>query len=408
MIVAIKTSPFSIWLAVQRDATLQHRPVVTPTGGRVQHVNAAARKAGIRPGMQLETARLRSDQLHVTDYEEPDLTSAWDHHLRFLSGFTPFLKTYDRGLAICKLSRVEAAQLADLLQAQVGVAHDAETALLAAVSTPPGTVRALPTPPDRAAFLQRLPLRFLEHLGYHPSNLERLAWLGLNHVADVLTWKPNQVRAYLGTEGHDLLQLLAGPFTTDVPLAPEPSGFHHEYAFEEPAFEPRDLDPVLAKLTTSISSDLSNTDTTARRFTLQAFVGDLSFVATRLAKRPTRDPKEILTLANLALADSGAAPVGIDRVRLEAEDPNRFSEQASLWKQRHQRKLALNAVLDRYAHAMVYLEEGDPHSQAPDKVWRWVPYATTQQPTGREERPQSAPHHATNARHNQERQAVPH
>jgi hypothetical protein len=354
--------------------------------------------------MQLDTAHLRSEDLHVTNYEEPDLASAWDHHLRFLAGFTPFLKTYRRGVAISKLSVVEAGQLADLLHAQVGAARDQESALLASISALPGTHRSLLDPEARSRFLRRMPLRFLEHLGFEPSNLERLGWLGLHHVADILAWRPNQVRAYLGAEGVRLLKLLNGPFTTDVPLAPPPSGYHHDYPFEEPAFEPRELDPVLAKLASDVAADLDLTDTSARRFTLQAFVGELSFVATRLSKRPTRDPKDILTLAALALSDSGAAPVGIDRLRLEAEDPTRLSQQGSLWQQRLQRNRALSAVMDRFGHVMVFLEQGDLYSQAPDKLWRWVPYADS--PQGEELR-SPAPDHAEDTRHPEERQAVP-
>jgi hypothetical protein len=358
--------------------------------------------------MQLETARLRCDELHVVEFEEPDLASGWDHHLRFLSGFTPFLRTHQRGVAVAKLHSFEAEQLADILHAQVGSAHDQESALLAAVSALPGSNRSISGSAARDAFLRRLPLRFLEHLGFNPSNLERLGWLGLQYVADVLTWKPNQVRAYLGADGERILKLLSGPFTTDVPLALPPEGYHHDFPFDEPAFEPHDLDPVLAKLASDIASDLQSNDMSARRFTLQAFVGELSFISTRMAKKPTRDPKEVLTLATLALSDSGAAPVGIDRLRLEAEDPTRLSHQGALWKQQQKREIALNAVLGRYAHAMVFLEDGDPHSQAPDKLWRWVAYANA--PTAETDRGElitSAPSHAENPRHNEERQAVP-
>ncbi len=370
MIASLCFDPLDLYLAVRSDPGLARVPLVSAQEERVTHANAPARRHGITPGMRLDGARMRVEGLEVVSHTEPDLQHAWEELLRELNQHTPWVEGAARGRALARLDDVEAEELAARYGVRVGLAHDRETAELAAVSSRPGTVRRVD---DVKGFLARLPLRFLRRVGLSEANLTRLTWLGLSSAAHLASWTASQISSYLAAEGDALLPYLHGPRHTDLrPFEPAPA-VARSLAFEDPVVEPQRLLPALDRLAGELARELGGR--TTRRLTLTASLPSGTRRASRLSKRPLTQARHIRQQALFALEDSHAYGQPIERLTLELASPERLAEQEGLWPVRERRQCALEATLERFPTAQRRLEWGDTHSQAVDLVWRWRGYA---------------------------------
>ncbi|MFU8888064.1 MAG: hypothetical protein ACNA8N_05645 [Trueperaceae bacterium] len=367
--MAVVVEPFPLWLAERREPGLARTPLVACDEGRVLHANPAARRRGIDRGMRLAGARLRATSLAIAPSAEPGLAQGWRELVRELLGWTPWLDAGHRGRAFLRLSETEAAALAVRLNARVGIADDLETAELAALAARPGQVRGV-APRAEADFLRRLPLRFLRGVGLAEGDLTRLHWLGLASAGDLAAWSPAQLRAYLGEGAPGLLPYLHGPRRRQLTAWAPPAVLRRRLAFERPLFEPAELEPALDRLARSLALGLEGR--AARHVTVATEGGGGPRRASRLAKRPLRAAGQIRQQALFALRDTGAAAGGIEDLAIELTDPERVADAVGLWDARRQQEAAVDAVLERYPHALVRVRWGDPHAPAADQAWRWA------------------------------------
>jgi len=368
-LVAVVVEPFPLWLAERRDPGLARTPLVACDEGRVLHANPAARRRGIDRGMRLAGARLRATSLAIAPSDEPGLAQGWRELVRELLGWTPWLDAGHRGRAFLRLSEAEAEALAVRLNARVGIADDLETAELAALAARPGQARGV-APHAETGFLHRLPLRFLRGVGLAEGALTRLHWLGLASVGDLAAWSPAQLRAYLGEGAPGLLPYLHGPRRQRLTAWAPPAVLRRRLAFERPLFEPAELEPALDRLARSLALGLEGR--AARHVTVATEGGGGPRRASRLAKRPLRAAGQIRQQALFALRDTGAAAGGIEDLTIELADPERVADAVGLWDARRQQEAAVDAVLERYPHALVRVRWGDPHAPASDQAWRWA------------------------------------
>lgn len=372
MIAALNFSPFPLYLAERDEPTRKHAPLVIVEDEHVVHANASARKQGITPSMRLAGARMRTGNLAVASYTEPDLQHAWTTILRELHGYTPWLEAPTRGRAFAHVSAAEGQQLAQHYGVPVGLADDLETAELASLTAAPGHVREV-MQADTPAFLRRLPLHFLKHVGLSVANLTRLHWLGLSTVGDLASWSAPQIRSYLGAEGAALLPSLHGPRRTKLRTYEQPETVRRSLTFTEPVLEPRDLHAALSRLASSLEDALRGR--AARHVTLTAATPGGERRASRLAKRPMTRAPGIFQQALYALSDSQAEGQPVQGLALELTSPTLTSRQESLWPQRERRQRALRATMERYPAAQRRFAWRDPHAQSADLAWQWESYA---------------------------------
>ncbi len=369
-VVALLLDPLPLWLAERHDPTLARTPAAVIQDGRVTHANVPARRLGVSRGMRVEGARLRAEHLVALEPDGVELAQAWQGVLRDLSAWTPWLVGRRQGLALLRATPHEAQALAETFEGRVGVAPDRQTAELAAAATRPATVRTVP-PGDEAEFLARLPLRFLRAVGLSERDLTRLHWLGLATAGDLSRWSVEQLEGYLGAAGRALRPYLHGPRDAELPSWAPPAALRRHLAFDQPLFEPFELEGAIDHLSSALAEALEGS--AARRLTLVAEVGGVAMPASRLAKRPMRESGQIRRQALLALSDCGAAPVGVDALTLELDERARLSEQEGLWATRSQRDRAQEAVLERFPGSLRQVRWRDPHAPAVDHAWSWEP-----------------------------------
>ena len=187
MIAALNFSPFPLYLAERAEPSRKRVPLVVVEEQRVVHANVPARRHGITAGMRLDGARMRVSHLEVVRYTEPDLEHAWGSLLRELNDYTPWVEANGRGRALARLDAQEGLELARHYDIPVGLADDCETAELASLSARPGCTREVSSL-TTAAFIDRLPLRFLKGVGLSEANYTRLQWLGVATAGDLARW----------------------------------------------------------------------------------------------------------------------------------------------------------------------------------------------------------------------------
>ncbi len=378
-VAALRLEPLPLWLAERDDPTLARVPMVAADEGRVLHANPPARRHGITRGMRLDGALLRAPQLHVVATREPDLANAWREVLRELADWTPWVAGLRRGLALLRLHPGEAESLAKAFHGRVGVAGDRHSAELAAASAVAGQVRSVAAG-DEAAFLARLPLRFLRALGLGEGDLTRLQWLGLRSVGDLARWSEPQLRGYLGVAAGPLLPYLHGPRDACVPVWTPPLQLRRDLRFDEPQCEPRQLDPAIERLAVALEEALEGRG--GIRLTVEMEVGGVARRVTRIAKRPLALAAVIARHAHAALRDSGimtdaAGRGGVEALALTLDEPRRQAAQEGLWATRAQRRRALESIGERFPDALVRIAWGDPHAPASDQAWDWRPLHAT-------------------------------
>jgi len=367
MIAALCFEPLPLYLARRSDPALGRVPLVHAEEQRVLYANPAARRHGVSAGMRLDGARMRVEGLQVVSYPEPDLQHAWHSILRELHQHTPWLESSVRGRVFAKLAADEAAELAIRYDVGVGLADSCEEAELAALAARAGTCKRVDD--EGAAFLQRLPLRFLRGVGVGEGNLIRLQWLGVVTVGQLAAWTASQIRSYLGEESERLLPYLHGPRRTSLLPFRLPETLSRTLTFAEPVREPHQLLPALDRLSGELAGALGGR--ASRRLTLTATLPSGQRRASRLSKRPLTQARHIRQQALFALHDSRAQGHDIERLTLELTAPERSASQEGLWPQRERRERALAATSERFPGAPQHLTSLDPYAQAGDLAWRW-------------------------------------
>ena len=129
-----------------------------------------------------------------------------------------------------------------------------------------------------------MPTRFLTRSGLPQREVMHLDWLGIATVGALSAWSKAQLRAFLGPWAESILRLSHGPAETEIPLYIPPEVVAVECAFEEPAFEPRELEPALRRLAELAAERLAGR--VARRVSVRAVFSGVSVGNTRLTKGP--------------------------------------------------------------------------------------------------------------------------
>lgn len=212
--------------------------------------------------------------------------------------------------------------------------------------------------------MQRLPIRFIIGLGVHRDSLEKLTFLGIEYLGALLSWRAEQLGAFLGPDATRLTPCLYGPWTTRVARYRAPETLSVRYRFEEPTSEPAQLTPLLAHLSARLAERLG--ERVASRLTLTAQAQGITFSATRLAKEPLGDAGRVARLAQLALRDSEAQALGVETLTLTLSGLTRVSVQGRLWPQREARQRAVQSVSERYPQALIAFKEVNPFVHARD------------------------------------------
>jgi len=192
----------------------------------VYDCSLGAEASGVKRGMRMSEAIGLCHRAVVLPPDLPYYQRRFDEVLDFLEGYSPVLEAGDLGTAYLSLDglSVEPEPFADELiaslhrrfgfMAAVGVAGGKFTAQVAAQTTRPGLVKAIP-PGQEAAFLVPLPV---DHLPASDSMRWRLGLLGLHTLGDIARLPLGPFQAQFGAEGGRCWELARG--IDSEPLVP--------------------------------------------------------------------------------------------------------------------------------------------------------------------------------------------
>ncbi|MDZ7799763.1 MAG: hypothetical protein U5K81_03070 [Trueperaceae bacterium] len=343
-------------------------PLACSEDGRtVAHADAAARAAGVREGMTLAGARQRLPALRVLPAAGPEVDAAWEAFLDGMHAVSPRVVAIRSGVVAFEGDAHDAAAFAERTGARVGGADTVEEAHLSSYLSPPGRTAILPRGEDPWDRLDAAPLYLLGGVGLSPAERARLAWLGVDTIGALRRWRPAQLRAFLGEDGRTLEPVLHGPRTDRVPPRRPPPVITAGHAFEEAAREPRELDPILARLVQRAADALG--ERSAERVRVTATAAGLHSDATRRAKQPLREERRLLGLARLALHDTQLVPLGVDAVQIELSGLAHRNQPGELWPQRRRRAEAARAVHARFPGQARRFVLHDPDALRPRLRW---------------------------------------
>jgi len=367
LVTAALFEPFGLWWAQQQDPALRDRPLVGILADRVVHATPAARREGITPGLPLAAARLKTSNLQVVDTDPTRLGVQWSWQLAELNSWSPWLISPGVGRAWLMLKAEEASRLALEYRVQTGAASNRELALAAALLTPPGQLRTV-EPGQEQQFLARLPLNRLPALGFPESTTERFAFLGIRSLGDLGHWKEAQLRSIAGPDAARLYRLLHGPHETQVPLYRPAPSVQASYAFDDPANEPFQLEPVVRLLAQRLQRRL--TDRAASRVLVTTQSLGLKLPDELINREPVQDAGVLTRMIWRSLNRTGALGLGIDQLTVTLTDLTRLQQQPGLWLQKEARERAIRLVNRRFPGALLGFEPVDPYSLARDRRYR--------------------------------------
>ena len=361
--------PFPLWLSEWETPSLANVSLVSRHKSRVVHASAAAKALGIKAGSSLATALGKVPELEIVASESPYLTASWERLVEELSGLTRTLETPSLGRLLMDLEPADAAQLAETYRVRVGLAQSVEVATLAALVSSPGKVRMVPAE-RQDALLGALPLYVLKGVGLSQRALDDLGWLGLNRVGELRAWSRAQAAAYLARAGKSVTPYLYEPYRTYLGRYTPPPRLNARLALDKPECEPFVLDPALYRLCADLVTRLG--DKAASRLSVTALSQGLEYRATRIAKLPLRDLAPALRLAQLALADTQAQPLGIDTLSVTLSGLSRPAEQGRLWPRKERAAFAVEVVEARFPGSILKLVQDDPYSLASEHNVRFI------------------------------------
>lgn len=376
------------------DASLATRELLVHAGGKVVAMSEGMRRQGLRQGWSIERAQAQAfpGEAVALPFQASTTRLAREAMLADLNRMTPWIELLDplphrdplldlRAVAVL-LDEQEAPRLTAHLQSQTGIASDRSTSLLAALQNAPGEVRAVPEGGE-AAFRETLSLAVLREAGVAEETLERLHWLGFESVGLLARLTPRQVQAQFA-DGALLCRLMEASDRRPVALFHPPPGVTVRHDLLEPACEPAEYEPVLWHLVRSAVTGLEGREASMISVTVhQALEGhSRPSSARRFPHEPTADPREIRTLARLALEEArlgGEEPrdekaPAIESVSLILEGLARpRPEQACLWPERtrHLRQ-ALERMEKQMPGALLRFVPQDVASTLPEEAFRLV------------------------------------
>jgi nucleotidyltransferase/DNA polymerase involved in DNA repair len=375
MLVCALFEPFALWQAVWERPDLKGKTLVTLLKDKVHHLSKEARQSGIKSGMSLEGARGQCKDLGIVETDAPTLKSAWEGLLAQLYGFTDQIESVKPGVCFLDLEPKQMRQVAEVFGALVASGENQEQSYLLALTTPQGNVSSF-SGKDIQNRIAAIPLYVLRALGISPLTLERLSWLGLYKLGDLMKWSKSQLQGYLGSEANLIIRYLHGPFRNNVLTYTPPITFNANYDFEDSVLEPYLFEPVIKFLCQQLSNDLN--DKAASRLSLKAVSSRLMFSSTKVSHYPLRDVGMLERLASLALHDSGILGLEIDSIELTLSGIYRPVRQGHLWQQRENVEVAVSKVSERYPGKLLKIQHIDPYTPLSEFAYKLIPFENGQ------------------------------
>ncbi|WP_240741848.1 Y-family DNA polymerase [Deinococcus sp. KSM4-11] len=374
-VACVLLAPWSLTLLERGHVGL---PVaVLNEAGRVLHVNVLARLGGVDVGMKEAAALSRCPELHAEVVSAPTAQAAWNELLETLyARYSDRVEGREPGIAYVALSVSGARELAAALHAPVGYAASLEVAHLAALRAKPGEVREMSSAAGgkaEDAFLALTPLDHLNILGLSPGHLERLRFLGLRGLADLLKWSAAQREAFLGVDAARTLQrFLKGQRTTTVARYVPGQVIETSLSTDQPLVEPGETAAVLAELIPVVWAELRGR--TCAYLTLHAdTVGGRLSISRRL-KWPV-DGAGLERLAVQGLETTDALALGIERITVQLSGLALPARMVGLWAGVAELQVTTD-VLKRFPDALVKVHWLDPWAYVADARYEWVDWLT--------------------------------
>ncbi|MHB2018307.1 MAG: DinB/UmuC family translesion DNA polymerase [Candidatus Xenobia bacterium] len=355
---------FPVWVLRADEGSLRDREVLVHRGGKVIACTPGVRALGVELGWSVERASAQAAEAVVrAEAGGPRLAVMWEGVLLALNRWTPWLQAVRPGLAVAALEEAWLGQLS-VEGAQVGVADDRATSLLAALGAANGEARVI-APGEGASFRDSVLLKVLQQADLSPFVLERLFWLGFRTVGSLARLTRRQLEAQFGAEGTRLHQLAHGEGEEPVPLFVPPPSVEAVANFDVPLREPRELEPVLARLVQRAVAELRYRQ--AQSVTVEA--GPRR--SRRLLHAPGNDVRRLLMVARLALQDVAGAEIDGLRVQLGGLlAPS--GVQGGLWDLKASVARAVEAVEKRWPEALFRFQREAVEGYLPEEGCRRV------------------------------------
>ncbi|WP_420594271.1 Y-family DNA polymerase [Deinococcus sp.] len=366
MIACVLLTPWALHVA-QR----QHPGVplaILSQGRRVSEANVLALDAGVTLSMTSVAALSRCPELHLEPLDPPALQVAWRELQETLyARYSPRVDGAVPGLAYLHATPSQARELAAALSVPVGLAPSQEVAYLAALRAQPGEVREVPA--DDTLFLSLTPTAHLHVLGLNASQLEKLEFLGMRGLADLLKWSAAQRQAFLGVDTSKRLQrFLKGERTTKVAAFVPSEVIEATLSVDAPLTEPGQAEAALADLMPPLLDTLRNRTCAYLTIKADTVAGILSET---IPLKVGLDERGLVRAALVALERSDALLLGVDRLEVQLSGLMQPARQVGLWPDVRELD-AVRAVLDRFPQGLVKVQWRDVHAYAADARYAWV------------------------------------
>ena len=356
--------------------TRQHPDVpvaVLTEGRRVFHASPDAEALGVQPGMRETAALSRCPELHTEVVTAPVAQAAWNDLLEQLyARYSDRIEGREVGVAYLSIGPAAARELAAALHAPVGVASSLEVAQLAALRAKLGEVREVPVGGEKV-FLSFTPIQDLQALGLSAAHVERLRFLGVRGLADLLKWSASQREAFLGVDtAKRLARFLKGERTAKPHRYVSGRVIESSLSFDAPLMEPGQAEAALGDLLPVLVEPLRGK--TAAYLTVHADTLGGRLTATRKLKWPL-DEQALGRVAILALEDTHALTLGIDALTVQFSGLQQPARMVGLWAGLADLEVT-RTVLDRFPEALVRVRWLDPFAYCTDAMYEWVDWTT--------------------------------
>lgn len=375
-VACLNLAPWSLTLLQKQHPGV---PVAVLSEGdrKVTHASSDALAAGVQPGMRESAALSRCPELHAEVVSGPTASATWNELLEMLYARFSDRVEGEQGLAYLKINEGAARELAVSMHVPVGLAESREVALLAALRASAGEVKAV-TGIEQGGqaeklFLQLTPLQDLWALGISNEQVEHLRFLGVTGLADLWKWSAAQREGFLGVNGSKRIgRFLKGERTPQVQKYFPDQVIESSLSVDAPLEEPTHLEAALKDLIPTLWTELRGR--TAAYLTIKADTigGELS--ATRKLKWPL-DEAGLVRLSMLALGETAALSLGIDRLMVQLSGLQQPSRMVGLWAGVAELEVTRH-LLDRYPEALVRVHWLDPYAYATDAMYEWVDWQT--------------------------------
>lgn len=358
---------FPVWAARSLDPELRRTDLLVVAGGRVVARSEGLVQRGIEDGWPVERARALAPEAVVRPLVGAEVRLVWEDTLDLLNQRTPWVEPQRPGRAWVRFATgPEAEEAARVLRARLGRAADRSTALLAALDAQEGRVCEV-APGDEAEFRHHLSAEILGEAGVGEATLERLTWLGFPTVGSLARLTRAQLCAQF-EEGALLDTLVRCADTRPVPLYVPPAVVASEHAFETPAREPAEYEPVLRHLVDEAAAGLAGRRATF--LTVRAEGGGEPHASRRLLHTAVAEAERLWNPARLtlqkALPGQGCEIERLSLILGGLLAPRRA--QGRLFATRPGPEAAIRAVEARFPGRLLRITRLDPWSLLPEEA----------------------------------------